>query len=183
MCCRGGRCTCCAGLLAGAADRGQATGRDRSPMGPHHVGADHPGRARWHRRAAHHSPVQQNLEFTGGTAVKYDQSTLFAAPTWQALAKRARRSVVASSAPVVRLADAKQMQLGHVAEQTPAGASTPSPAKADSSDAGSAIHRLADWLETTQVRQLSATPVVARISMRSSISAQCSSRRFDQLCV
>ncbi len=84
----------------------------------------------------------ENLEFTGGLAVKYDQSYLFAAPIHQALATGQEIGRRFHSAPVVRLADAMQMQLGHLAEADGrwriyafAGA-----------DAG-AIHRLADWLE------------------------------------
>ncbi|WP_204115209.1 FAD-dependent monooxygenase [Shimia biformata] len=59
---------------------------------------------------------KENLEFTGGLAVQYGQSDLIAAPTHQA---RAAGLVIGKrfhSAPVVRVADAMQMQLGHVAE-------------------------------------------------------------------
>jgi phenol 2-monooxygenase len=52
------------------------------------------------------------------------------------------------SAPVVRLSDAMQMQLGHVAEADARWRIYAFAAKADSSNRGSAIHRLADWLET-----------------------------------
>ncbi|RUP29241.1 MAG: 3-hydroxybenzoate 4-monooxygenase, partial [Curvibacter sp.] len=57
-----------------------------------------------------------NLEFTGGTAVKYDASALVGPSTHQALARGEEIGRRFHSAPVVRLADAKQMQLGHVAE-------------------------------------------------------------------
>jgi phenol 2-monooxygenase len=49
---------------------------------------------------------------------------------------------------VVRLSDAKQMQLGHVAEADARWRIYAFAGKTDSSDAGSAIHKLADWLET-----------------------------------
>ena len=49
---------------------------------------------------------------------------------------------------MVRLADAKQMQLGHVAEADARWRLYAFAAQADSSVPGSAIHRLADWLET-----------------------------------
>lgn len=89
-----------------------------------------------------------NLEFTGGTAVKYDPSTLFAVGTHQALAKGEAIGRRFHSAPVVRLADAKQMQLGHVAEADARWRIYAFAGKADSSNPGSAIHKLADWLET-----------------------------------
>ena len=57
-----------------------------------------------------------NLEFTGGNAVKYDPSALTAASTHQVLATGFEIGRRFHSAPVVRLADARQMQLGHVAE-------------------------------------------------------------------
>lgn len=93
-----------------------------------------------------------NLEFTGGTAVKYDASLLFDRGTHQALATGLPIGRRFHSAPVVRLSDAMQMQLGHVAEADArwriyafAGQADCS----DRSDKGSAIHRLADWLESS----------------------------------
>ncbi|WP_136442647.1 FAD-dependent monooxygenase [Pacificoceanicola onchidii] len=59
---------------------------------------------------------KENLEFTGGLAVKYDASNLIGAPTFQPLAKGQEIGKRFHSAPVVRVSDAKQMQLGHVAE-------------------------------------------------------------------
>jgi len=90
---------------------------------------------------------KQNLEFTGGTAVRYDQSKLFAAATHQALAKGEEIGRRFHSAPVVRLSDAKQMQLGHAAEADARWRIYAFAGKADSSNKGSAIHKLADWLE------------------------------------
>ena len=52
------------------------------------------------------------------------------------------------SAPVVRVADAKQMQLGHVAEADARWRIYAFAGQADSANPGSAIHQLADWLET-----------------------------------
>jgi phenol 2-monooxygenase len=91
---------------------------------------------------------KENLEFTGGTAVKYDASYLFAPSPHQALAKGEEIGRRFHSAPVVRLSDAKQMQLGHVAEADARWRIYAFAGKADSSNAGSAIHKLADWLET-----------------------------------
>ena len=92
---------------------------------------------------------KQNLEFTGGIAVKYDPSALFAVGTHQALATGETIGRRFHSAPVVRLSDAKQLQLGHVAEADARWRIYAFAGKADGSDAGSAIHRLADWLETS----------------------------------
>ncbi len=89
-----------------------------------------------------------NLEFTGGTAVKYDASLLFAKGTHQALAQGLEIGRRFHSAPVVRLADAMQMQLGHAAEADARWRLYAFAGKSDSSNPGSAIHRLADWLET-----------------------------------
>ena len=91
---------------------------------------------------------KENLEFTGGTAVKYDTSYLFAAGKHQALATGLEIGRRFHSAPVVRLSDFKQMQLGHVAEADARWRIYAFAGKADSSGAGSAIHKLADWLET-----------------------------------
>jgi len=80
--------------------------------------------------------------------VKYDTSYLFAASEHQALATGEEIGRRFHSAPVVRVSDAKQMQLGHVAEADARWRIYAFAGKADSSDTGSAIHTLADWLET-----------------------------------
>ncbi len=91
---------------------------------------------------------KENLEFTGGTAVKYDPSILFAAGTHQALAKGEQIGRRFHSAPVVRLSDAMQMQLGHVAEADARWRIYAFAGRSDRSESGSAIHKLADWLQT-----------------------------------
>jgi phenol 2-monooxygenase len=118
----------------------------------------------------------ENLEFTGGLAVKYEESDLIATPTHQALATGEEIGRRFHSAPVVRLADAKQMQLGHVAE---ADGRWRIYAFADKD--GSAIHRLADWLETDP-----ASPVVRHTRPDEDIDAVIDVRAvfqqtFDQL--
>lgn len=90
---------------------------------------------------------KDNLEFTGGNAVKYDFSYLFAANAHQALAKGEEVGRRFHSAPVVRLSDAKQMQLGHAAQADARWRIYAFAGKSDSSNAGSAIHILSDWLE------------------------------------
>ncbi|MEP2715123.1 FAD-dependent monooxygenase [Pseudophaeobacter sp.] len=86
----------------------------------------------------------ENLEFTGGLAVKYEGSALIGPPTHQALAPGFEIGCRFHSAPVVRVADAMQMQLGHLAEADGrwrifafAGAD---------SGAGSPLYDLAAWL-------------------------------------
>jgi phenol 2-monooxygenase len=91
---------------------------------------------------------KENLPFTGGIAVKYDPSSLFAAGAWQALATGEEIGRRFHSAPVVRVSDAKQMQLGHVAEADARWRIYAFAGKADSAQAGSAMRQLADWLET-----------------------------------
>ncbi|NVK18893.1 MAG: FAD-dependent monooxygenase [Methylocystaceae bacterium] len=90
---------------------------------------------------------KENLEFTGGLAVKYDPSDLIGPDRYQHLATGQEVGRRFHSAPVVRVADAKQMQLGHVAEADGRWRIYAFGGKNDSSDAGSAIHKLADWLE------------------------------------
>lgn len=86
----------------------------------------------------------ENLEFTGGLAVQYDGSDLIAAPVHQALATGQVIGRRFHSAPVVRIADAMQMQLGHVAQADARWRIYAFAGQADRL----AIHRLADWLET-----------------------------------
>ena len=91
---------------------------------------------------------KENLEFTGGTAVKYDASYLFADSAHQALAAGEEIGRRFHSAPVVRVSDAKQMHLGHVAEADARWRIYAFAGKSDTSNPGSKIHQLADWLET-----------------------------------
>lgn len=77
----------------------------------------------------------------------YDESTLTGPPTHQALATGQTIGRRFHSAPVVRLSDAKQMQLSHVAEADGRWRIYAFAGKNDSSTPGSAIHLLADWLE------------------------------------
>ena len=119
---------------------------------------------------------KENLEFTGGLAVKYDQSALTADSKYQALATGEEIGRRFHSAPVVRVADAKQMQLGHAA-------------KADGrwriyAFAGkdhARLFDLANWLETDP-----ASPVVKHTRKGEDIDAVIDFRAvfqetFDQL--
>ena len=89
---------------------------------------------------------KENLEFTGGTAVKYDHSWLFAEGKYQQLAGGLEIGRRFHSAPVVRVADAKQMHLGHVAQADARWRIYAFAGQADNAQAG-AIRKLADWLE------------------------------------
>jgi 2-polyprenyl-6-methoxyphenol hydroxylase-like FAD-dependent oxidoreductase len=55
----------------------------------------------------------QQARFTAGTATRYQPSVICAAPTWQHLAKGFVIGERFHSAPVIRLADARPMHLGH----------------------------------------------------------------------
>ena len=96
-----------------------------------------------------------NLEFTGGTAVQYDASTLFGTGEHQALAAGEVIGRRFHSAPVVRLADAKPMQLGHIAQADARWRIYAFAAEGDQGQAGGAMRALADWLASDP-----ASPVV-----------------------
>ncbi len=124
---------------------------------------------------------KENLEFTGGLAVKYDQSALTAAPIHQALATGEEIGKRFHSAPVVRVADAKQMQLGHVAEADGRWRIYAFAGAGDLGEAGSPMADLCDWLETDP-----ASPVVRHTRASEDIDAVIDLRAifqttFDQL--
>jgi phenol 2-monooxygenase len=88
-----------------------------------------------------------NLPFTCGLTIQYESSPLTCAPTHQHLATGFDIGKRFHSAPVVRLADAKPMHLGHCIEAdarfrlflfAPAG---------DAGGPGGAVATLCDWLE------------------------------------
>jgi phenol 2-monooxygenase (NADPH) len=88
-----------------------------------------------------------NLPFTCGLTIRYEPSALTGVPTHQALATGLAIGMRFHSAPVVRLADAKPMQLGHCIEAdarwrlfifAPAG---------DSGAPGGAVAGLCHWLQ------------------------------------
>ena len=124
---------------------------------------------------------KENLGFTGGTAVKYDASYLFADSAHQALATGEEIGRRFHSAPVVRVSDAKQMQLGHVAQADARWRIYAFADKSDSGQQGSAIHKLAEWLENN-----SQSPVVKHTRNGEDIDAVIDVRfvfqqTFDQL--
>jgi phenol 2-monooxygenase len=89
-----------------------------------------------------------NLDFTGGNAVQYGTSRLCAPGRHQALAQGLQIGRRFHSAPVVRLADALQMQLGHAAEADARWRLYAFAGRGDRAQPGSCVHRLATWLQT-----------------------------------
>ncbi len=86
----------------------------------------------------------ENLEFTGGLAVKYDRSRLTGGSSHQGLAPGFEIGRRFHSAPVVRVSDAMQMQLGHVAEAD--GRWRIYAFAGETCQAGSGLYGLCDWL-------------------------------------
>jgi phenol 2-monooxygenase (NADPH) len=66
--------------------------------------------------AATQSYFVRHGRYTAGTAARYRPSLLTGAPTWQHLASGLAIGMRFHSAPVIRLADARPVQLGHVAK-------------------------------------------------------------------
>lgn len=89
----------------------------------------------------------ENLEFTGGLAVHYEPSRITAKPTHQPLATGQIIGKRFHSAPVLRLSDAKPMQLGHVAEADGRWRIYAFAGQDDVGTEGGAIHRLCAYLE------------------------------------
>jgi phenol 2-monooxygenase len=89
----------------------------------------------------------QNLEFTGGLAVQYEHSSLVGAPEHQHLATGQKLGKRFHSAPVVRLADAKPMHLGHVAEADARWRLYAFAGRDDSGEHGGGIDRLCTYLQ------------------------------------
>ncbi|MGH1370146.1 MAG: FAD-binding monooxygenase [Maritimibacter sp.] len=90
----------------------------------------------------------ENLEFTGGLAVRYDPSRIIADSKHQQLAKGLTIGKRFHSAPVLRLSDAKPLHLGHVAEADGRWRLYAFAGQDDTGTPGGAIHRLCTWLES-----------------------------------
>lgn len=124
---------------------------------------------------------KENLEFTGGLAVQYDPSILIGPATHQALATGQPIGRRFQSAPVVRVSDAKQMQLGHIAQADARWRIYAFGGRGDGTESASALHRLADWLENDPQ-----SPVVRHTRPGEDIDAVIDfravfQRTFDQL--
>jgi len=90
----------------------------------------------------------QNLEFTGGLSIRYEPSVLTGEAAHQALATGEEIGKRFHSAPVVRLADAMAMQLGHAVEADARWRVFAFAGADDDGQPGGAIDRLCSFLET-----------------------------------
>lgn len=88
----------------------------------------------------------ENLEFTSGLAVQYQPSDLTGPADHQHLARGLPIGRRFHSAPVVRLADAMRMQLGHVAEADGRWRLYAFAGQGDDGGPGGAVAALCDWL-------------------------------------
>lgn len=86
-------------------------------------------------------------EFTAGLTVRYEASKLTGDGTWQHLAKGQDIGKRFHSAPVIRVADAKPMQLGHAAQADARWRLYAFAGTDDHGQAGKPIHNLCDFLE------------------------------------
>jgi len=88
-----------------------------------------------------------NLPFTCGLTIQYERSVLTGDTVWQHLATGFDIGKRFHSAPVVRLADAKPMQLGHCVEADARFRLFLFAPADDAGSHGSAVASLCDWLE------------------------------------
>jgi phenol 2-monooxygenase (NADPH) len=92
-----------------------------------------------------------NGDFTAGLTVKYEQSKLVGPATWQELAIGFPIGMRFHSVPVIRLADAKPMHLGHCIEADNRWRIFAFAGAGDDGGAGGSIFRLCDYLENAEV--------------------------------
>jgi len=88
-----------------------------------------------------------NLPFTCGLTIRYEPGPLTGAPTYQHLATGFEIGKRLHSAAVVRLADARPLQLGHCIEADARFRLFVFAPADDAGQAGGAVARLCDWLE------------------------------------
>lgn len=88
-----------------------------------------------------------NLPFTCGLTIQYEPSALTGEPTYQQLATGFDIGKRFHSAPVIRLADAKPMQLGHCIEADARFRVFIFSAAGDAGEPGGSVALLCDWLE------------------------------------
>lgn len=89
----------------------------------------------------------QHGRFTAGTAIQYAPSVLTGADTHQALASGFPLGMRFHSAPVIRLADARSLQLGHVVRADGRWRLFAFAATDDRGQEGGALHALCQYLE------------------------------------
>jgi phenol 2-monooxygenase len=85
--------------------------------------------------------------YVSGTMCKYGPSIISATPTHQHLARKLEIGKRFNSAPVIRLADARPVHLGHVIEADGRWRIFVFASAEDPADNSSAIHKLAEFLE------------------------------------
>ncbi|RKF20507.1 3-hydroxybenzoate 4-monooxygenase [Altericroceibacterium spongiae] len=90
-----------------------------------------------------------NGEFTAGLTIRYEPSVLTGSEDWQHLATGFPVGMRFHSAPVIRLADAMPMQLGHAVEADGRWRLFAFAPADDSGQAGGAIDTLCDFLENS----------------------------------
>ena len=91
-----------------------------------------------------------NGEFTAGLTIHYQPSALTSDGTYQQLAKGFPIGRRLHSAPVIRLADAKPMHLGHAIEADNRWHLFAFAASDDAGQAGGAVASLFNWLESDE---------------------------------
>ncbi|WP_347312691.1 FAD-binding monooxygenase [Defluviimonas sp. SAOS-178_SWC] len=112
--------------------------------------------------------------YTAGMSVTYKPSTLTGAARWQALAPGFPIGARLHSAPVVRLADAKPMELGHTVQADARWHVFAFCPDEDPTADGSALRKLCDFLETapnSPIRKY--TPAGADTDSRIDLRAVC----------
>ena len=128
----------------------------------------------------------ENLEFTGGLAVRYEPSALTAATARQDLATGQPVGKRFHSAPVIRLADVKPMQLGHVAEADGRWRMYTFAGQEDDGGPGGAIDALCRFLETDPASPIRrthrpGTDIDALIDLRAVFQQSFDSLRFENM--
>lgn len=91
----------------------------------------------------------QHGRYTAGTAIRYCPSIIIGEPTWQDLATGFEIGMRFHSAPVIRLADAKLMQLGHTVQADGRWRLFAFAGTEDPTDRSSGIYALCDFLESS----------------------------------
>ena len=88
-----------------------------------------------------------NGTFTAGLTIRYEPSALTGGDHWQSRATGFDIGMRFHSAPVIRLADAKPMHLGHTIEADARWRLFAFAGAGDGGQPGGAVHALCDWLE------------------------------------
>jgi phenol 2-monooxygenase len=128
----------------------------------------------------------ENLEFTGGLAVRYEPSLLTSDQAAQLLATGQIVGKRFHSAPVIRLADAKPMQLGHVADADGRWRLYAFAGRGDTGAQGGAMDAFCAFLETDSASPIlhshrEGTDLDAQIDLRAVFQQGFLSLRFEDM--